>query len=267
VTLAFSHMIANVVLLYPLLKLMGFNYIIAGPRSYKYVICFGALKVASSIFSLYSLYLLSVSYSQTLRTLLPVLSIILSKIYYNESQTIKVYVSIGCIVAGVSLASVTELSVDYGGFLCSIVMLLASVATSFHTRHYSKELNMHPLVMLLNLHIVAFFVIIPIWLVVDVLPIYNDYRFYDMVFSMQFLRTLIFQGTLSFFSHCSKYLLMAIVSAVSYTVINSAKSLVKILLGLVYYSQGYTFSNVFGSLFAVYGVIMYTNAKNEMKTE
>ena len=264
VTLSFAQMIANVVVIYQILRLMGMRNLLVEVKHIKYVVCLGCLKLSSSVFSMTSLYLLTVSYSQTLRTLAPVITIGLSKSYYRIVPPLNVYIAIFLICTGVMVSTITELHWSYSGLITSIVMVVCSVVESFYARHHFTKQNMHPLVLLWNIHIIGLILMIPIWLLIDFPFIYKKQATHRNV---DFWWKLIFQGFLSSCSHSSKWLLMGIVSPLTYTVVNSGKSIFKLFIGFAVFAKNLNILNILGSFCAVCGVVLYTSVKHKIKKE
>lgn len=262
ITVSLSHMVFNVIMLYLLLKLLGISTHIVKEKS---VVVLGSLKIAASIFSHMSNLMLSVLYAQTIKTLAPILTILLSRVYYNEKQSSYVYIAVLLMSLGVTIATVTELELNVFGILAAVLMTGSSQCSMFFSKFFSTKLNMDPLTMLYNIHVVGLIGVLPIWFLVELPSIsYHCTVMEEGEYSV-FFRYLLFFGILSFTSHVTKFSLLKIVTSVSYAIIDSGNCIVKVVVTAVKNSNLHSPSNVFGSSLAIFGVMLYSQTKLKNK--
>lgn len=264
VTVSLSHMLATVILLYPILILNDFPEILMNKSNVKYIVMLGVVKVFVSIFSLVSILKLSLPYSQTIKSLQPIVTIVLARIVSSEQQVDKVYISVCLITVGVAIATITEYTLVFSGVFASLIVAVLSVIGSFFSKLFLTKLKMHPFVLLFNIHVVAVVTILPIWLVSELPSMLHDELLLNRRNQIQFLKTFTTQGVLSFGSHITKFLVLNLVSSLTYSVINVGKSLFKILLGFIFYTASYSITNIVGTVLAVSGVVLYNKTRAEL---
>ena len=269
VTLSVAHMVCGVVILYPWLLLVGDAGIFVSSKNLKYVSVLAVIKLMTSVFSHTSLFMLSLSYSQTVRTLSPIIAVLLSWLIYGKRQSKKVYFAIFCIIFGVSLVTATEYLFNVFGLIASIVMVVTSTLGSFFSKYYLTKFNMHPLSLLFNVRIIAMVLLIPVWITIELPSLMLNPKIIYRKDQNEFVFMLLLQGVLSVCTHAVKFSLLSLTSSVTYSVIGAGKSVFKIIIGFVCYDHPYTVTNVVGSVLASYGLLLYSNRKpvKDKKTE
>ena len=264
ITVSLAHMLFNVIMLYLLLKVLGISTLIVKDRS---VIVLGSLKIAASIFSHMSNLMLTILYAQTIKTLAPILTILLSRIYYNQQQSSYVYIAVMLMSLGVTIATVTELEVNVFGIVAAFLMTTSSQCSMFFSKFFSTKLNMDPLSMLYNIHVFGLIGVIPIWSLIDLPSILKHSSLMDKGEYAVFFRYMLFLGILSFMSHVTKFSLLGNVTSVSYAIIDSGNCIVKVTINAIKNSNLHSPTNIFGSSLAVFGVMLYSKTKIKTKVE
>ena len=186
----------------------------------------------------------------------------MSKLVYRRSYSTTVYFAVILMIFGVALATITENRLVVDGIKSTLLMVIASNLQNFILKYFMHKLELHPLALYFNIHFFGFLIVIPIWLYADF------HHIYDIGItqpSVQFFKLFTFQGFSSFGSHLMKATLIPNVSAVTYAVAGSGKSIFKILLGFLMYKQAATWLNIFGTFLAVAGVLIYSLSKLRSK--
>ena len=263
VTISVSHMIAHVFILYPSLRLVGVSPTldIFNKKTLIYFIPLATLKLMVSIMSHASITLMSVSYANTIKTSMPLLTMALSRKILKEKHCFWELLSMICIIIGVFLATVTEISFNVDGLVCILLAMLTSVGESFVSKLALINLRIDPLSMLICIHMIAFVMIQPLWLALETSLILKDMVNNEEFSTMYFIMMLTASGLVSLGQHMLKISLVALMSPVNYSMANSAKSVIVIVVSLLLLKNPVTLWNTVGTSLALFGLMMYQKMK------
>lgn len=100
--------------------------------------------------------------------MMPFFTVLLSLIILRETYPLKVYLSLVPIVAGVLIATVTELSFDLGGMLAALSATICFSLQNIYSKKCMKEVHIHHLRLLLLLSQLCCLFLFPIWMYTDV---------------------------------------------------------------------------------------------------
>ncbi|VDM39223.1 unnamed protein product [Toxocara canis] len=239
-----------------------------------------AFAVASAYFSLWKV---PVSYAHTVKATMPLFAVVFARLVLNDRQTILVYLSLVPIMAGVLIASLTELSFNMAGLISALMStstyallnVFVKRASSFYDfyRHVTieglvlKDTNVHPITLLaLNAQIAAL-IFFPFWCLRDGFLIWNGVtsEITSNLPDGRFVFYLLVSGLMSFCQNLCAFTLIHRLTALSYAVTNATKRITVISASLLTFRNPITGSNAFGMVLAIMGVFLYNRAKQQQQ--
>uniref|UniRef100_F1L241 Solute carrier family 35 member E1 n=1 Tax=Ascaris suum TaxID=6253 RepID=F1L241_ASCSU len=224
-----------------------------------------AFAVASAYFSLWKV---PVSYAHTVKATMPLFAVICARVVLHERQTSLVYFSLLPIMAGVLIASLTELSFNMAGLISALLSTSTYALLNVFVKRVLKDTNMHPLTLLtLNAQIAAL-IFFPFWCLRDGFTIWNGITSPEMTPSKpdaRFIFCLLISGLMSFCQNLCAFTLIHRLTALSYAVTNATKRITVISASLLTLRNPVSISNVFGMVLAILGVLLYNRAKQRQK--
>ena len=127
ITITLAQMLANSILVFPMLMWAGIEQQIKQvPKRLflKLLLPLAVGKVISLMTSLNSVRRVSVSYTHTVKASMPIFTVFLAKILFQERYSALVYLSLLPIFIGVSIATLTEINFELTGMLNAFVATL-----------------------------------------------------------------------------------------------------------------------------------------------
>ncbi|KHJ86224.1 putative membrane protein [Oesophagostomum dentatum] len=151
-TLALSNLMWVPIYSIPLLRMWEYNAVKLTSSQYKkYLTPISAGKALAVVSAYFSLWKVPVSYAQTVKASMPLFAVFLSRFVLKERHGYKVYFSLLPIVAGVVIASATELSFSFVGmfsalfstFIYSLLNILVKKVAIKRVRYTSNSITSH----------------------------------------------------------------------------------------------------------------------------
>ncbi|KAI6196627.1 TPT domain-containing protein [Aphelenchoides besseyi] len=261
-TIALSSLLNNVLYAIPLLKLLRIKTVqISSNYMMKTIfpISFGrALAVSSAYVGLSKV---PVSYAQTIKGTMPLFTVLLSRLMLNERYSTRIYVSLLPIVAGVFVASFTELQFDAIGLASSLFSTCTFAFLNILAKKVFEDSGMHPIHLLSINSQLATVILFPLWLLTDGYSMWQADKPTNPP-SLHFLMLLFLSGLLSFIQNFCAFALIHQLSALSYAISNAAKRIAVIIVSLIVLQNPVTPLNMFGTLVSVIGVFIYNRVKH-----
>lgn len=216
-------------------------------------------KLLGAISTHFSIWKVPVSYAHTVKALMPLFTVLLSIVILRESFHWKVYAALLPIVGGVLIATVTEIRFDLSGMLAALFSTLCFALQNIYSKKSIREVRIHHLRLLLVLTQISVLLLFPIWMYTDVWNIIINIHKVQHI--SWILIMLPISGLLSFAQNIAAFSMISAVSPVSYSVANSTKRIVIIVISLIMLRNPVSMFNICGMGLAVCGVILYNKVK------
>lgn len=245
----------------------------------------GFLHAAGFLLTNVSLGKVSVAFTHTIKSTEPFFSVALTPGILGDVPTWGIIGSLFPIVTGVAIASATDVSFNWPGFLSAIGSNLALQSRNVlskrlmnssvrstkagQKRRKLKSLSddeFETLATLDNVNlfstmsIVAFFVLLPICLLTEGVPLVSS-AISSVTTGMptsHLIRMLLLGGLCRCLDVLSSYMILKRVSPVTHSIGNSVKRAVVIVASIFFFQTKMTSLNIIGTTFALFGVLCYS---------
>ncbi|KAI6226211.1 Solute carrier family 35 member E1-like protein [Aphelenchoides fujianensis] len=261
-TIALSSLLNNVLYAMPLLRLLHVKPVqISSSYMLRTIVPISVGRAIAVSTAYFGLLKVPVSYSQTIKGTMPLFTCFLSRLVLGERYSPRVYLSLLPIVAGVFIASFTELQFNAVGLLSSLVSTALFAWLNILAKQVFEETSMHPIHLLSLNSQLATVLLFPLWVLSDG---------YSMMWqedeaktpTLQFLWFLLLSGFLSFVQNFCAFALIHQLTTLSYAISNAAKRVAVILVSLLVLQNPVTPLNMFGTFVSVVGVFVYNRVKS-----
>mmetsp|Transcript_26547 Transcript_26547/g.36664 ORF Transcript_26547/g.36664 Transcript_26547/m.36664 type:complete len:406 (-) Transcript_26547:129-1346(-) len=206
----------------------------------------------------------AVSFTHTIKAMEPFFSVMLSSMFLGEAPTAPILLALTPIVVGVGLASISEVSFNWVGFLAAMGSNL-----TFQSRNVlSKKLmngdakkGLDNINLFSIITVMSFFILAPFTLFVEGFKIAPS-----TITSMGLDHTLIFKrmAIAAFCFHMYQqvsYMILAQVTPVTHSVGNCVKRVVVIVSSVIFFRTPVSLMNGVGTAIALGGVFAYSQVK------
>lgn len=268
-TLALSNLMWVPIYCAPLLRIYEYKVVKLTSVQYnKYLTPISIGKALAVVSAYVSLWKVPVSYAHTVKASMPLFAVFLSRVLLKETQSYRVYVSLLPIVAGVIVASATELSFSLLGMFSALFSTFTYSLLNILVKKLLKESDIHPIRLLAMNSQLAAIMVFPFWLLNDAFTMTRSFGSADATSGapdMWLLCLLAMTGVLSFLQSLCAFALIHQLTALSYAVCNATKRITVIGSSLFTLHNPVTGTNVFGMMLSVFGVFCYNRAKQSEK--
>lgn len=214
-----------------------------------------------------SIWKVPVSYAHTVKATMPLFVVGLSRLVLRERQTMPVYLSLIPIIAGVFIATVTELSFDMTGLLAALLSTFLFSLQNIFSKKVLKEHDIHHLRLLQVLAQLALCLFIPFWVLFDGIGFLYPGSSVGPPLTVRVVVLGMADGFLAFSQNLVAFTMLSIVSPVSYSVANASKRIFVIAVSIMLLRNPVSFANAAGMSIAVLGVFFYNKAKYDQRTQ
>uniref|UniRef100_A0A0K0DL33 TPT domain-containing protein n=1 Tax=Angiostrongylus cantonensis TaxID=6313 RepID=A0A0K0DL33_ANGCA len=227
ITLALSNLMWVPVFSIPFLRMWEYKIVKLTSMQYnKYLTPISAGKAIAAVSAYFSLWKVPVSYAHTVKASMPLFSVFLSRVILKETQSKRVYLSLLPIVAGVVVASATELSFSFFGMFSALLSTFTYSLLNILVKKLLKESDMHPIRLLAMNSQLAAIIVFPFWLFNDAFTMTRSFGSNDASTpspDLWLLYLLSMSGALSFLQNVCAFALIHELTALSYAVCNATK--------------------------------------------
>ncbi|XP_065070270.1 solute carrier family 35 member E1 homolog [Rhopilema esculentum] len=263
ITVSLSHMTSTAFLMYPVLFGFGVKTTVDIPilRFYVLLIPLGIGKLLVSISSHVSIWRIPVSYAHTVKAMMPIFTVLITRMIFKERQSWKVYLSLLPIISGVGIATVTELSFEVYGMLTALFCTMVFALQNIYTKRAIKDLRLNHLHLLTRIAHISFVIAVPLWLITDSQQLFNDERLASSDTLVWFLSRLVLSGIINFTQNIMAFSVLNLLSPLSYSVATATKRILVIAISILTLKNPITPMNSVGMFLAVFGVFLYNRTK------
>ncbi|KJH49181.1 putative membrane protein [Dictyocaulus viviparus] len=168
ITLALSNLMWVPIYSIPVLRMWEYKVVkLTSFQHNRYLIPISVGKAIAAASAYFSLWKVPVSYAHTVKASMPLFSVLLSRIILKETQSKWVYLSLLPIVAGVIVASATELSFSFVGMFSALLSTFTYSLLNILVKKLLKISEMHPIRLLAVSSQFAAIFVFPFWLFKD----------------------------------------------------------------------------------------------------
>uniref|UniRef100_A0A914GVV8 Sugar phosphate transporter domain-containing protein n=1 Tax=Globodera rostochiensis TaxID=31243 RepID=A0A914GVV8_GLORO len=266
-TIALSSCLNNVLYSLPLIRFLSIPSV-AVPTDYllRTVVPISIGRAVAVTSAYFALWKISVSYSQTVKSTMPLFTVLISRLLLGERQPIRIYLSLMPIVTGVFIATATEIQFDAVGLCSSLLSTGIFAFLNVLAKKVFDETGMHPINLLSLNSQLASLMLFPFWLLTDAAKMWSNIQATNIGRHNQppdprFLFLLLLSGVCSFTQSACAFVLIHRLSTLSYSVTNTAKRVFVIALSLLTLRNPVTPLNICGMLLSVFGVFCYNRVR------
>ena len=229
-------------------------------ESLKTVSPLAGINVLGNVLTNVSLRAVAVSFTHTVKALEPFFSVIMSFIFLGTAPTLPVAASLVPIVTGVALASTSELTFNWTGFLAALGSNITFQSRNVLSKKFMlKGTGMDNINLFSILTIMSFLILAPIAIAVEgvlVTPaLIESLRSEGML-----MKAIIASVSFHAYQQIS-YLILQRVTPVTHSVGNCVKRVVVIVASVIAFNATVSTQNAFGTALALFGVFLYSQAK------
>lgn len=224
---------------------------------FKTISLLGWLRCGAVICSVVGLKYVAVSFSETIKSSAPLFTAVVAYLLLGEYSGLYVNLSLMPIMFGLAISTSTELSFNMTGFLAAISNnILDCIQNVFSKKLLSgTENKFSPLELQFYTSVAATVIQMPLWFFfLDAQE--KLYQLDQYTVLMLLLNSVIFYAQSLF-----AYLLMSLISPVTFSVSNTVKRAGLIWFSILVFGNEVTILNAFGTLMVVAGVFLYQRAR------
>eukprot|EP00759_Apiculatamorpha_spiralis_P045377 PhF_6_TR42164/c0_g1_i1/m.63729 len=196
-----------------------------------------------------------VSFFATIKALVPAMNSAMQYLFLGQTFSLKTNLAIGVLVLGVSLASYTELSFDWFGFVaamaCTFLQALTSVVQGIVL---TGEHKVDSLTLLEKMSPISSAILLPCVLLFE-RDVFIRYDFLHQ--DLGLVGMLLGSGLIAFGLNYSQFHLVSVTSSLTYVVSGNLKAVIAIVLSVWIFKNPITLLNAAGCALGLVGVFWY----------
>lgn len=176
-------------------------------------------KFASSVMSHISIWKVPVSYAHTVKATMPLFTVFISRVLFTEKHSWAVYLSLVPIVAGVAIATVTEVSFDILGLGSALGATAGFSMMNIFSKKVLKDTGMHHLRLLCTLGRISCLMFLPIWAIFDLRRVAESLSDENSV-SSSIVFLLVVDGITTWLQNILAFTILKLVAPLTYAVVS-----------------------------------------------
>lgn len=206
----------------------------------------------------------SVGFYQLVKVLTTPMIVVIQTIWYNETFSLKIKLSLAVTCVGVIIGTVTDTEANLIGTIVALSALLITSLYQIWVGTKQKELECNPYQLLYYQAPISALILIPIVPVLDLWLPDKDPEAPPKVFEMPngaAMIAIVISSTLAFLVNLSIFLVIGKTSPVTYNVLGHFKLCVILSLGFAFFGNPIDYKNLTGIAITLAGVFWYTHLK------
>ncbi|EME30492.1 sugar-phosphate:phosphate translocator, DMT family [Galdieria sulphuraria] len=214
-----------------------------------------------------SLGAVAISFTHVVKALEPFVNVLASAVILRSVFPIPVYLSLLPVVGGVIIASVTELSFTWTGFMAAMLSNFAFTSRNIFSKismnDQTSYKHMSPANLFAVLTILSTFILLPVALILEGPKLYQGWILATSgkTTSMQLITGLLTSGLFFYLYNEVAFYALDSVHPITHSVGNTMKRVVIIITSLLVFKNPITPANAIGSAIAISGVLLYSLTK------
>ncbi|EDQ84990.1 uncharacterized protein MONBRDRAFT_29680 [Monosiga brevicollis MX1] len=229
---------------------------------------FRTTKLLVTLSSQLSILKVPVSYAHTVKALMPIFTVVLSRIFLRQSHSWAAYLSLVPIMAGVVISSVTELEFNMIGLVSALFSTFIFAVQNIFSKKVMKA-GVDHISILIVVSRVSLVMLLPFWFFHEGFAIMtNSIEEHLSSSEMWSIWGKLFLSALgNSFQTIFAFTFLSLVTPVTYSVANVGKRVVIIVLAMIVFRNPVTWQNLIGISIAMLGIAMYNKAKLDEKAQ
>lgn len=199
----------------------------------------------------------SVAFYQLMKVLTTPIIVVIQTLFYNETFSVKIKLSLLLTCVGVAIATATDSEANLVGTLVALSALLITCMYQIWVGTKQKELECNSYQLLYWQAPISAVLLIPLIPIFDDLSTLTQWPSSDAIFAITV------SSCLAFLVNLSIFLVIGKTSPVTYNVLGHFKLTVILTLGFVVFGSVVDWRNITGILVTLSGVIWYTQLKTQ----
>ncbi|EGG24628.1 natural resistance-associated macrophage protein [Cavenderia fasciculata] len=214
-----------------------------------------------------SLRFVPVSFMQTIKASVPLFTVAIQACYYRKQFSKSTYLSMGPIVGGVALASLSEANYNHIGFYAALLSSVVTALFAIVSGITLQQRLINPINLLYHMTPWSAVFLVPCSIAFEMQDMVEwlAYRYEQSLVSL--VCVLLVSGSIAFLLNICTFFVIKYTSALTYTVSGNLKVILSISISIVVFRNEVGFLNAIGCAVAVIGVIWYSQIGYESKIQ
>jgi len=199
------------------------------------------------------------SFHHSIKASAPIFAVVLSRFFLNEIHETSVYISLIPIIGGVSVATATELSFEFVGFVTAFLSTFISVCQTIYSKFLFENFQMDHFNVQFYLSTVSAILLFPLCIFWEVLPFLQDNtKNLDLV---QIAGMLLVNSCSYWIQNVLAFALVSKITTLTYAIAGVTKRIILITSSVLYFGNPVNWLNGIGIALSVSGVGLYHASK------
>lgn len=231
----------------------------------EFILPLACVHTLGNLFTNMSLGKVAVSFTHTIKAMEPGFAVLLSALFLGEVPNPVVIAALVPVVAGVALASLTEASFNWPGFLSAMASNVTSQSRNVLSKKFmvKKESSLDNVNLFSVMTIMSFFLLLPVTYFVEGVK-FTPQALAAAGVDVKVVATRVLIAGLCFHSYQQvSYMILQKVSPVTHSVGNCVKRVIVIVTSVLFFQTPVSMVNGLGTALALAGVFAYSQVKGK----